>query len=201
MSNTRDAQFAVFTGLDSQARSLPVGRLMRAKFLSRVVVCVVVGLLVRSGEALASDSSDSSVTSRKSTRSQSSRHSRKRHARKAAPESALDDGHAHAVATVASAASAGPEQLTNEQINETVVSHKADIVECVRRQRADGIRASGTAVMSWVIEPSGRTSAVAATSPEFADTFLVHCLTELIEGWTFPTHAQAQDPISFPFRF
>jgi predicted Zn finger-like uncharacterized protein len=94
-----------------------------------------------------------------------------------------------------------PDQLGQGDIMQTVVSHKPEIVDCVKKQKAKDSDSSGTLVMRWVIQPNGHTSNVTPVTDEFKSSYLASCMGGLIKGWQFPKHKQPQDPISFPFKF
>jgi len=94
-----------------------------------------------------------------------------------------------------------PDQVSQSDIMQTVISHKPEIVECVRKQKAKDPEATGTLVMKWRIENSGSTSGVTPVTEEYKSAPIASCMSGLIKGWKFPKHKGAQDPINFPFKF
>jgi hypothetical protein len=97
-------------------------------------------------------------------------------------------------------AEASAPQLSNDQINQAVASHKPEIRECLAQQRAQSPEQSGTLLVSWVIEPSGQPSGVTVITPELANSPIATCLAERVPAWKFPAPGRSQD-VSFPFKF
>ncbi len=94
-----------------------------------------------------------------------------------------------------------PETLGQAEIMQVVVSNKAAIVRCVSEQKAKDPDASGTLVMRFTVQPSGRTSNVSAVTEEFKATHMAACIGGQIKSWSFPKHKTQGDPINFPFKF
>jgi hypothetical protein len=94
-----------------------------------------------------------------------------------------------------------PETLGQADIMQTVVSHKPEIVDCVKKQKQkDPDNGGGTLAMRWTIQPDGRTGNIVVTSDDLKGSYIASCITGLIKGWRFPKHKQAQE-IPFPFKF
>ncbi|SEN25537.1 MJ0042 family finger-like domain-containing protein [Stigmatella aurantiaca] len=93
------------------------------------------------------------------------------------------------------------EQLAQSDVMEVVLANRPAIVKCVNEQKKREPGSSGKLVMRWVIQTSGRTTAVAVRTEEFRKTYLATCISGLIKGWTFPKHRKQGDPIDFPFTF
>jgi hypothetical protein len=123
--------------------------------------------------------------------------SKKTAARKSAPDTS--NWMASGLDVTPRAEAPGP-QLSNEQINQAVASHKPEIRECLAQQRAQSADQNGTLLVSWVIEPSGEPSGVTIITPELAKSPLATCLADRVPAWKFPAPGHAQD-VSFPFRF
>jgi hypothetical protein len=142
-----------------------------------------------------------SIGARHFAHGDSKHRSHRKHSRKsAARKNASDTSSWVGALDVAPRAEAPAAQLSNEQINQAVASHKPEIRECLAQQRAQGAGQSGTLVMSWVIEPSGQPSGVTILTPELAQSPMATCLADRVPSWTFPAPGKAQD-ISFPFKF
>jgi predicted Zn finger-like uncharacterized protein len=93
------------------------------------------------------------------------------------------------------------EQLAQSDVMEVVLANRPAIVKCVNEQKKREPGSSGKLVMRWVIQTSGKTTAVAVRTEEFRKTYLATCISGLIKGWTFPKHRKQGDPIDFPFTF
>lgn len=93
-----------------------------------------------------------------------------------------------------------PQKLGQGEIMSVVASHRQALRSCASSYKEQG-GGSGSVVMSWVIEPDGRTSAVkAAKGAEHAG--MVRCLEGEIRGWKFPSYSGPKmEPIEFPFQF
>lgn len=98
------------------------------------------------------------------------------------------------------AGSQKPRSLGQGDIMGVVAAQKADLRTCANRYKEQG-GTTGSVVMSWAIEPNGRTSAIRAVrGQEHAP--MVGCLTGLIKDWRFPEYAGPKmAPIEFPFQF
>lgn len=95
-----------------------------------------------------------------------------------------------------------PDHLMQGQIVEVVAANKAAIIKCVQEQKAkDPSVASGTIVMRWTVQPSGKASNVSVQTDQFKSSYLGGCLGTLIKSMTFPKHKLPDDPVNFPFRF
>lgn len=81
-----------------------------------------------------------------------------------------------------------------------VRNHRSELRNCATKYKEQG-GSSGSVVMSWAIEPDGRTSGVkVAKGQEHAG--MARCLEELIKGWRFPSYSGPKmEPIEFPFQF
>jgi predicted Zn finger-like uncharacterized protein len=93
------------------------------------------------------------------------------------------------------------DSLAQSDIMAVVLANKPAIVKCVNEQKKKDPGISGKLVMRWVIQPSGRTTAVSVRTDEFKKTHMATCITGLIKGWNFPKHKKQGDPIDFPFTF
>lgn len=93
-----------------------------------------------------------------------------------------------------------PQRLGQGDIMSVVASHRQALRACARTYKEQG-GGSGSVVMSWVIEPDGRTSSIKATKgAEHAG--MVKCLEDQIRGWKFPSYSGPRmEPIEFPFQF
>ncbi|MGQ0507406.1 MAG: adventurous gliding motility protein GltJ [Myxococcaceae bacterium] len=93
------------------------------------------------------------------------------------------------------------ESLSSSDIMTVVVQNKPAIMKCVAEQKNKDPDMTGTLVMRWQVQPSGRTSNVSVQSDEFKSTYMASCIGGLIKSWSFPRHKVAGDPINFPFKF
>lgn len=93
------------------------------------------------------------------------------------------------------------DSLSQSDIFEVVVAHKAELTRCAEQQRAKDPSTSGKLVMRWTIQTSGRTSNVGVVTEEFKGTHMASCVGAAIKSWQFPKHKQQGDPVSFPFKF
>ncbi len=93
-----------------------------------------------------------------------------------------------------------PQKLGQGEIMSVVASHRSALRNCASSYKEQG-GGSGSVVMSWVIEPDGRTSSIrAAKGREHAG--MVRCLENLIKDWRFPSYSGPKmEPIEFPFQF
>jgi hypothetical protein len=92
-----------------------------------------------------------------------------------------------------------PDRLGQGDVMAVVVGHKAAIKKCVEGYKSAG-GGSGTLVMVWTIQPSGKTTAVKPKGSDHAP--LAKCIGGLIQGWKFPEYGGAtMSPIEFPFQF
>lgn len=93
-----------------------------------------------------------------------------------------------------------PQKLGQGEIMSVVANHRSALRGCATSYKEQG-GGSGSVVMSWVIEPDGRTSTIkAAKGGEHAG--MVRCLEEQIRGWKFPSYSGPKmEPIEFPFQF
>jgi predicted Zn finger-like uncharacterized protein len=92
-----------------------------------------------------------------------------------------------------------PARLGQSDVMAVVVSHKAAIKKCADEYKASG-GGSGTLVMLWTIQPSGKTVHVRPKTGNHAP--LAKCIGGLIRGWKFPEYAgPTMAPIEFPFQF
>lgn len=94
-----------------------------------------------------------------------------------------------------------PETLGQSDIMQVVLSDRPALARCVEEQRKKEPGVSGTLLMRWSIQTSGRTSNVSVVSQEFKASYMAQCVGGLIKGWSFPKHRKQGDPISFPFKF
>ena len=94
-----------------------------------------------------------------------------------------------------------PETLGQGDVMQVVVNNKSAIVKCVSEQKAKDPDLTGTMIVRWTIQTSGKTSGVAVQTDEFKSTYLASCITGLVKQWQFPKHQQQGDPINFPFKF
>jgi|GEM_PF-2537941 len=93
-----------------------------------------------------------------------------------------------------------PLQLGQGDIMSVVAGHRAELRACANRYKEQG-GSSGSVVMSWVIEPDGRTSNVKAVKGQ-EHAGMVRCLEEQIRTWKFPSYSGPRmQPIEFPFQF
>lgn len=61
---------------------------------------------------------------------------------------------------------------------------------------------SGTIVMRWTIEQSGKPSGIKTNTAQFRGSELEGCLKRVIQGMKFPAYSGPQmQPIDFPFKF
>jgi len=94
-----------------------------------------------------------------------------------------------------------PDQLQQSDIMAVVLANKPAIIKCVNEQKKKDPALSGKLVMRWVIQTSGKTTAVSCRTDEFRSTYMASCISGLIKGWTFPRHKKQGEPIDFPFTF
>lgn len=94
-----------------------------------------------------------------------------------------------------------PESLGQSDILEVALAHKAALAKCAQEQRAKDPGKSGTLVMRWTIETSGRTSKIGVVTQEFKGTHMAACVGAQIKGWQFPRHKKQGEPVNFPFKF
>ena len=93
-----------------------------------------------------------------------------------------------------------PRQLGQGDIMSVVASHRGELRTCANRYKEQG-GSSGSVVMSWVIEPDGRTSNVKAVKGQ-EHAGMVRCLEEQIRKWKFPSYSGPRmEAIEFPFQF
>jgi hypothetical protein len=91
--------------------------------------------------------------------------------------------------------------LKQSDIMAVVIQRKPDIIACVKTQKREDPNRSGKLQMSWIILKTGKTTDVKCVSPELCKTVMAACLTETIQGWTFPPAKKQGAPIVFPFVF
>lgn len=94
-----------------------------------------------------------------------------------------------------------PERLGQSDIMGVVLEHKAAIKSCVDEQKAKQPDLSGTLVVRWTIQTTGRTSGVSVQSDEFRSTPMAGCIVGLVKKMQFPKHRVQGEPINFPFKF
>jgi predicted Zn finger-like uncharacterized protein len=94
-----------------------------------------------------------------------------------------------------------PDSLGQSDIMQVVLGNKSAIVTCVNEQKAKQPGLSGTLVMRWTIQTTGKTTGVSAQTEEFKSTPMATCIGGLIRSWKFPKHKTQGDPINFPFKF
>jgi len=82
-----------------------------------------------------------------------------------------------------------------------ILSHKAEIEQCVNQQRAEDPDASGRLVMQWEIQPDGSTANITSEPAELEDSALATCMVAEIRGWTFAPTAGERPPVLFPVSF
>ena len=93
-----------------------------------------------------------------------------------------------------------PRQLGQGDIMSVVASHRSELRGCASRYKEQG-GGSGSVVMSWVIEPDGKTSAIKAVKGK-EHAGMVKCLEDQIRRWKFPSYSGPRmEPIEFPFQF
>jgi len=93
-------------------------------------------------------------------------------------------------------------RLTESDIMQVVVAHKAQVKKCRDAALAADPDLSGKLVMRWTVNTDGETEDVQALPDgDLADTDLAACVEQVIWGWKFPRHTQEQSPITFPFVF
>lgn len=87
--------------------------------------------------------------------------------------------------------------LSQSDIMGEVMKHRGDIKRCT-----DDEEDSGTIVMSWTIQKSGKPSNVKTDTGDYKGSDLEHCLKGVINSMKFPPYSGDQmQPIKFPFRF
>jgi predicted Zn finger-like uncharacterized protein len=95
-----------------------------------------------------------------------------------------------------------PDRLPKGDIMSVVLANKPSIVRCVNEQKSRDPNLHGTLVLHWVIQTSGRTTAVQPMTDPFKSSYMATCLTGLVKSWTFPKHKyQPGEPVDFPFTF
>ncbi|MBI3185600.1 MAG: adventurous gliding motility protein GltJ [Myxococcales bacterium] len=94
-----------------------------------------------------------------------------------------------------------PESLGQSDIMQVVLSNRSALARCAEEHRKKEPGVSGTLVMRWTVQPSGRTSNVSVVSQEFKATYMAACIGGLVKSWNFPKHKKAGDPVTFPFKF
>lgn len=94
-----------------------------------------------------------------------------------------------------------PEKLGTADIMGVVVANKPAILKCVSEQKKRDPDITGTIVMHWMIQTSGKPTGVTVKTDEFKKTYMATCISGLIKGWSFPKHKKQGDPIDFPFKF
>ncbi len=92
-------------------------------------------------------------------------------------------------------------RLSDGDIMQVVVAHKAQVKRCLNEALAKEPDLSGRLVMSFTVSLDGAPENVEPIAGELVDTELAECVTKLVQGWKFPRHTEAQPPISFPFVF
>ncbi len=90
--------------------------------------------------------------------------------------------------------------LTQSDVLGVVTANTARIRACT-----DAVRVpdqAQTVVLRWNIRPDGGVSAPAVVTPEFRDTPLAKCLTEVVGSLRFPSYSGPQmEPVVLPVRF
>jgi hypothetical protein len=92
-----------------------------------------------------------------------------------------------------------PERLSKPDIMAVVLSHKPEVVECVKEQAKNTPESVGKhkVMMRWTITPEGQTANVSCVSG--CETLFSTCVAELIKSWTYPAHQVQGEPVDFPF--
>ncbi len=91
--------------------------------------------------------------------------------------------------------------LTQADIMEVIIAHKAELTACADAQHRADRRLSGTLRLRWVVLPSGEVVAVAVESKEFEKTPVAACIVAIIEHLQFPVHVNQGPAVHFPFKF
>jgi predicted Zn finger-like uncharacterized protein len=95
-----------------------------------------------------------------------------------------------------------PDRLPKGDIMSVVLANKPSIVRCVNEQKSRDPNLHGTLVVHWIIQTSGKTTAVQPMTDPFKSSYMATCLTGLVKSWTFPKHKyQPGEPVDFPFTF
>jgi len=93
-------------------------------------------------------------------------------------------------------------RLTESDIMQVVVAHKAQVMKCRAAALAVDPDLSGKLVMRWTVNTDGEAEDVQALPDgDLADTDLAACVEQAIWDWKFPRHTEEQSPITFPFVF
>lgn len=91
--------------------------------------------------------------------------------------------------------------LTEADIMEVVLEHRAALTECVAGQQEREPDSNGKLVMRWTVHPDGTTSNVTVASEEHQGTYIASCVGKQIKEWVFPHHELQREPVTFPFKF
>ena len=90
-----------------------------------------------------------------------------------------------------------PEGLKHAEIQNAVMSHKTEVMECLKSHRQVTPETHGKVVMRWTIQPDGKTTDVSCVSG--CELQFSACVAEQIKTWTFPAHQGQVAPIDYPF--
>ncbi|MFZ5444761.1 MAG: VIT domain-containing protein [Myxococcota bacterium] len=93
------------------------------------------------------------------------------------------------------------ESLGQSDVMEVVLAHRKELAACVERQQALDPSLHGKLVMRWSVTVNGLPTAISVVSPEFRNTDMARCVTQLLRTWRFPKHRTAGAPITMPFTF
>ncbi len=93
------------------------------------------------------------------------------------------------------------DSLGQSDIYQVVLSSKPALQKCAAEQKKRDPGTSGTLMMRWQIQTSGKVTNVAVVSEEFKSTYMASCVGSVIKSWTFPRHKNQGEPTVFPFKF
>lgn len=102
----------------------------------------------------------------------------------------------------AKAAAAVPaSEIDPEGVARFVTSRKAEVERCFHRQLPENPLLSGTIVVLFTIQKSGRAAQIEIEQDTTQHPPLVGCLTTLIASWDFPFHPDEEVTFAYPFVF
>ncbi len=98
-------------------------------------------------------------------------------------------------------ANADPETLSNEYIDDTIVSRQDQLQKCWLTHLREGDSAKGQIVMQFEIGKRGKPKDVRVSESSFHDENLQNCVTDVIDRIGFRSFTGAEVSISYPINF
>jgi|SRR3954470_8530115 hypothetical protein len=91
--------------------------------------------------------------------------------------------------------------LPDSEVAKVIRANLPAVKGCYAVEEKNGTAASGKAIMSLQIDPSGAVKGVDVVAPAFNGSGLPSCLSNNAKAWKFPKFTQGPKSYSYPFVF